>query len=218
MPPSVDSPFPNWMHAERHRRRITLSASPYDFWQNISKDKLKDEGFDEKLVCINQREFVAERVLMTSQGKTIIPHDEYSLLFVHAPIDALSDAMQTALDILLCTLSKGKRRIRKVQVLPSEPIDAEVVFCRPTCPILKAFVTYPIGQLAVKLYKKGPVVRPRFIKISRVLYQEGGPLMDARVWVWARRVWVCGFAQDARLAPRKKSPRSRGTIGTNDCE
>ena len=58
-----------------------------------------------------------------------------------------------ALVILLSVLSKGKKRTKQYKAIAPPPVPPTVLD-NPACAILNAFVTYPIGQQARKVYKK----------------------------------------------------------------
>jgi hypothetical protein len=44
MPPSVASPFPPWLHADRHRRKISLAKNAIEFWGCITEAALYANG------------------------------------------------------------------------------------------------------------------------------------------------------------------------------
>jgi hypothetical protein len=153
MPPSVPLPFPKWLIADRHRNVVARADTGEAFWKGISQETLLERGFADVAVHDSQTSFIAERIMSINQGQTTIPQNIYQELFDSAPIDELHDNAVRALDIILCVLSKGKKRITRYQPVPHPDVPADVLD-DPDCPILKAFKRFNIGQQASKAYKK----------------------------------------------------------------
>jgi hypothetical protein len=75
MPPTVASPFRSWLHADRHRRKISLAKNAAEFWQCISEACLAENGLGEEDRHPLQVSFIAEWMLRTNQSKMEVPTD-----------------------------------------------------------------------------------------------------------------------------------------------
>ena len=143
--------FPKWMHVARQKNKIALSVSPAEFWENIAKESLKEHGFDQEAWFETQRNAISDIILQTTQGRpcaaTLL---EYILA---APFNKLPTSIVDSLDIVLCGLTQGEQRVRRYQEVTKDVIPIEA-FTNPTCPIVKAFITYQTGKQHVKAYKR----------------------------------------------------------------
>ena len=151
--PRAETPFPARLHSDRHRNRITNASDSKSFWDNIADAVLLENGFEEETLEASQRELIAERILKMNQGHSTIQNTKYEEFFLHCPVNDLSDGVLKALDIIMCIVTRGKKRITRYVPLPIEDIPPEAAI-ESKDEILKAFMTYQCGQQAHRVYKK----------------------------------------------------------------
>ena len=158
LPPACESPMPMWVHGDRHRRTINTVKDPADFWDNISSRALVDNG----LLAVTDTpdkgqsmtaQFVSEWLLRKTQGKVTVPAEEVIDFITSAPLDNLESDIISALDMILCSLTGGKRRVTIYEPVQNTEITPAMM-SSSTPPIVKAFLAYPAGKTALKEFKK----------------------------------------------------------------
>ena len=122
MVPRVVSPFPDWLHRERHSLKVARARSNEAFWRVISEDTLVSSGYPAQICVESQATLIEEYILRNTRGHADMPVELISDLCTTAPHGALDKRITTALCVVLCVVSGGRKRFEILCLVRHRPL------------------------------------------------------------------------------------------------